>query len=176
MTRRVKIDRQPDPPIPKHGPGQHNCLIHTIAQQIPREHKAAWLRAVAWPHRDRYWLQDFDQALRSVLTAKKPLLYGWLKERIQAAATAHGLEILDLDWTNVAYLAGHRDIAELVRWAHTQPAEILHVVTGVALGYPLWEVEIWVREGCQGPSLPEMLEAQRLTLECSTGRADQSAG
>lgn len=153
---RVPVIRQYREMADLHQP-HPGCLIDEVAALVPAEHQSAWLKGVAWRPKVEGWSQNFDSAMSSLLSGVRPLLYGWPSSKIVEAAERHGLSILGLGWVDVAFLDRNRDLAALMAWGHGQPERVLHVVNGVALGYPLSSVETWILTGCPGPSLQEML-------------------
>jgi len=137
-----------------------NCIIDTVALTIPPQWYAAWTRGLLWSPKTRGWLQSFNEAISDVCSGRRPLLYGWRNDEIQCAAIEHNLVYVDLDWISVGCLPLNRDMASLMAWGHQQTSEIYHVVNGVLLGYPLFEIEEWIKSGCPGKTMQEVLTAK----------------
>jgi len=134
-----------------------DCLITAVTQQIPPEHLVAWEKALRWTPKMRGWLQSFEEALHDVTIGRRPLLYGWRHELMM---TAKNLIFNDLGWVSVCCMSDHLDMALAMKWSHAQPLEIQHVANGILLGYPPAEVEEWVKSGCPGPTLREVLRTK----------------
>jgi len=118
-----------------------------VNQCIPAGLRSAWHKALGWRPRLSAQGQPPSKAAQAVAQGKRPLLYGWRNDVVEHAARQQGLPVTLVGQVAVAALAENEDLVGLMSWTHTEklPSHIAHAIRGVLLGYPLSDVEDWVR-------------------------------